>query len=334
MPDRRSLIEMLGYCRPEGSNAQQAFCDKYLRPVFGTPDKRGNYIKKIGSNPHICFAAHHDTVHSKSGQQVVQIIGDTVQLPIDSKSSCLGADCTTGVWLILGMIEAGIEGVYVVHAAEEIGCLGSSYIVDRKPKWLDPIKSVISFDRYGKGSIITHQMGARTASDEFAESLSDVLNMPTMSADPGGSYTDSNEYSTVVSECTNISVGYYGQHKKTEKQDLAFAELLLERLIDARWDRLEFFRDPDEYDYYYDDWRSYTTQSYYSDTGTTINTNEAEMTEEEVSVRFVTFVANKYPEKIARMLISQWGLTAEAVLDDMGLGYDNDIVDEYLRYYG
>ena len=52
-------------------------------------------------------------------------------------SSCLGADCTTGIWLIMNMIEAKvIEGVYVIHAAEEVGCKGSRALVADDPEWL------------------------------------------------------------------------------------------------------------------------------------------------------------------------------------------------------
>ena len=338
MQGRSSLIEMLGYCRPQGSNAQKVFCDKYLRPVFGTPDKAGNYIRKVGDNPNICFTAHHDTVHSQSGQQVVQVIGDIVSLPHKSKSSCLGADCTTGIWLILGMIEAGVEGVYVVHASEEIGCLGSQYIVQREAKWLKGLDAVISFDRYGKDSIITHQMGSRTASDEFARSLSEALNLPNLQPDPTGSYTDSNEYIEVVGECSNISVGYYSQHTTRETQDLKFAEILLERLIDARWDQLVFSRQPGEYDwrddyYSYDRYANYGT-SYTPTNNYTLYPNDAESSEEEISIRFMSYVAEKYPEKIAELLIKEWGFTAEALLDELGFAYDNDLVDEYLRYYG
>jgi len=120
-----NLIEMLAYCRPQHSETQREFCDKFLRPVFGQPDNEGNYILVVGHAPTICFASHHDTVHKTDGMQKVLVKGDNASLPPLSDSSCLGADCTTGIWLQLEMIRAGVEGVYVVHASEEIGCLGS-----------------------------------------------------------------------------------------------------------------------------------------------------------------------------------------------------------------
>lgn len=267
MDHRYSLIEMLRYRRPEGSETQRIFCEKYLEPDFGEPDVYGNYIKIInhpnGSLPHLCFTAHHDTVHSVDGMQHVVVNGDTAYA-VDS--SCLGADCTTGVWLILGMIQANIPGIYVIHAGEESGCVGSSAMIKdhlsdiTKYSWLQHTKAVISFDRKGEESIITHQMGSRTASDEFAISLADAIGLP-MRPDNTGAYTDSNEYVEVVGECTNISVGYLNQHSKKETQDVFFAYYLLEHLVEADWSKLVFKREPGEVDP--DDYRSWwSTKSY------------------------------------------------------------------------
>ena len=137
-----SLIEMLRYKRPQGSSTQQEFCERFLEPHFGLPDVDGNYILRIGDNPKICFASHHDTVHKTEGLQQLVVTNNVVSVADPAISSCLGADCTTGVWLMMGMIEQGIEGVYVVHAAEEIGCIGSSALVKSNPYWLTHIDAV------------------------------------------------------------------------------------------------------------------------------------------------------------------------------------------------
>ena len=217
------------------------------------PDNHGNYILQIGEAPRICFTSHHDTVHKTEGLQQLVVTSNVVSAADSTISSCLGADCTTGIWLMLGMIEQRIEGVYVVHAAEELGCMGSSELVKDNPYWLTGIDAVISFDRYGDTSVITHQMGRRTASSEFATSFADALDLPQLIADPNGSYTDSNEYANVVSECTNISVGYYGQHGVNETQDLEFADLLMYKLCAADWSKLVIARDPSLYESQYED---------------------------------------------------------------------------------
>lgn len=239
-----NLIEMLSYKRPQGSRHQRKFCNRYLAPVFGQPDVHGNYVLVVGEKPTICFTAHHDTVHFTSGRQLITIKGD---MATSNSNECLGADCTTGIYIMLNMILAGVEGVYVVHAAEESGCIGSKALVADYPSWLHDIKACISFDRKGYDSIITHQMGSRTASEEFATSLADILDLG-FRADPTGSYTDSNEYRDIVPECTNLSVGYFGQHTAIESQDLAFVEMLISALIQADWSRLVIKRNPRDYE--------------------------------------------------------------------------------------
>ena len=242
------LVDMIVYKRPEGSETQQQFCKRFLEPVFGKPDRHGNYIKLIGQKPNVCFTAHHDTVHKTGGMQKVSIRNDIMTLHETSNSECLGADCTSGIYLILEMIKAKVPGVYVVHAAEEIGCVGSSALVKYQPQWLGDIDAVISFDRKGQESIITHQMGMRTCSDAFAISLDKILGL-NMRPDNTGSYTDSNEYAGLISECTNLSVGYLLQHTAKESQDLFFLDQLRDALISAEWDKLVFSRNPHDVEY-------------------------------------------------------------------------------------
>jgi hypothetical protein len=75
-----SLIEMLRYKRPEGSQTQKEFCKRFLEPTFGLPDLHGNYILSVGDNPNLCFTAHHDTVHRLEGMQNVLVINDVVSV--------------------------------------------------------------------------------------------------------------------------------------------------------------------------------------------------------------------------------------------------------------
>ena len=295
------LIEMLRYMRPEGSDTQLDFCDEFLQPTFGHPDALGNYTVQVGVNPRLCFTAHHDTVHRTGGMQAVVVSNGVAAVADPINSSCLGADCTTGIWLMLNMIEAGIHGTYVVHSAEEVGCKGSSGLVYDNPAWLDYTQAVISFDRKGTDSVITHQMGIRTASDEFAKSFSDALNLPQLKSDKHGSYTDSNEYARVVAECTNISVGYYNQHSVAETQDLEFAELLLQHLLEADWSKIVISRDPASYE---DSWGYYEKPMY------EYGNREA--------LDMVSVVEDN-PAAIASLLESL-GYTYQALLDDIDSG--------------
>ena len=306
---RHTLISMLQTMRPAYSLAEQRFCETYLEPVFGTPDTHGNYILSVGVDPTIAFTAHTDTVHRQEGIQTLSVEDNFITT---MTGSCLGADCTTGLWLMLGMIEAGIEGVYIAHAAEEIGGIGSSSLVADSPSWLANIQACISFDRFGTNSVITHQGGRRTASDAFAVSLADILGMAQLKPDTGGTYTDSMEYSGVVPECTNLSVGYYDQHTSKESQDILFAETLLERLCKADWRALVIARDPTQ-PMEYDDtvWGSLSTAS-------------DEVDEE--SVDAITALLLDRPRMVAELLYD-YGLTIDVLADELNLDYSD------LQYY-
>ncbi len=303
------LLEMLKYMRPEGSDTQREFCEVYLDPIMGNPDQFGNYVLEVGEAPTIAFMAHHDTVHKSGGYQTV-LVDDEGYAYVPS-SSCLGADCTTGVWLILEMIKAQVPGVYVVHAAEEVGCVGSSSLVKSKPSWLSRINVAMSFDRWGTQSIITHQLDRRTASEKFAVSLEDTLNLK-LSADDGGSYTDSNEYADIVPECTNVSVGYYSQHTKKECQDLDYAYKLRDALISADWSGLVIDRDPLILEYASDYKHYYGGGSYnYSD-------YRGEFYDP------MTDLVEQHPEEVAGFL-RDLGYSTYDMLDELALSYDQGV---------
>lgn len=243
------LLAMLSYRRPAWSKTERRFIDTFLRPLGVREDAFGNLIKTVGdAPPEILWSSHTDTVHSIGGTQRLSIAGDKVRA--DGASNCLGADCTTGVWLMVEMIRADIPGLYIFHREEEMGGVGSDNIARKTPELLIGIKAAIAFDRKGTGSVITHQAGGRCCSDAFAQSLSDVLSgLPCpLRADSGGTFTDTANYVDLVGECTNISVGYRNQHTKGEEQDLAFALALRDALLSADLSQLVYRRFPGEVD--------------------------------------------------------------------------------------
>ena len=337
---------MLTYKRKEGSVTQGLFNNRFIRPMMGKPDTIGNYIayvtdtgevRRIKSNDDvpkgtIAFMAHHDTVHRTDGIQKVYYDPTSDFAFVDDE--CLGADCTTGVWLILEMIKAKVPGLYVIHTGEECGGIGSGALVKSKPTWLNNVDYAISFDRYGTTSIITHQMGMRTCSESFTTDLASILNMNFI-PDSGGVYTDSYEYADIVSECTNISVGYYKQHTKNETQDIAFAIELRDALIKADWSKLRAYRDPTVIDY--DDfgyvgkgwtsknklangyWDNYSTtgSSYVSRFDTPSHTTDDDNLDV-LMAKYSTMerVVEAFPYEIAEIL-SEYGYNKEGLLKDL-----------------
>jgi len=247
---RSQLLEMLTFARPAYSNAEAAFIKRYILPTGASSDAAGNWCLEIGNAP-ILWSSHTDTVHGASGRQDVTVTGDVAALAHGSKSNCLGADCTTGVWLMLNMIEAGVPGFYVFHAAEERGGKGSIHIATKTPWILDGIKAAIALDRAGTDEVITHQGGTRMASDAFALSLARQL-PGSYAPSPSGIFTDTANYPDLVGECVNIGVGYSRQHSSLEVQCLAHAERLRAALVEFDWTKLEFERQPGEEEPWHD----------------------------------------------------------------------------------
>lgn len=348
---QKKLLDMLTYKRREGSVGQKLFNERFVQPMMGKPDEFGNFICMIaedGSRQEvskgtkapkgmISFMAHHDTVHRSDGRQKVFFDPHTKSAFVDH-NECLGADCTTGVWLILEMIRAKVPGIYVVHTGEEVGGIGSSAIVKSRPDWIFGVDVAISFDRYGKNSIITHQMGQRTCSDSFAADLESILNLG-LEPDSGGVYTDSYEYCDIISECTNISVGYYNQHTKTEYQDMEFAEKLRLALVKADWTKIRPYRDPtviEFEDYYNVRGKSYKggvwSNQPYSSTYVSRFDEEYDYTAtdddnfDRLSARLTTMekVIEEFPYEIAEIL-SEYGYNKDGLIRDI-LNFHNKLL--------
>ena len=227
-------IEMLKYKRPAFSATEEAYIKKYIAPVCNHKDDFGNYIKKIGNNPEILFSSHTDTVHSSEGMQKIYCKNDK----LTSRSNCLGADDTTGNYIMLEMIAAAIPGLYIFHRDEECGGRGSAYIAENTPELLDNIEIAIAFDRLGYNDIVTEQRGYSCCSPDFAAQFSTLDMRPAC-----GSFTDTANYTDLISECTNISVGYFNQHTKKEYQDIAFLSALTKKLLLFKWESLTAHRD-------------------------------------------------------------------------------------------
>src|SRR5690606_29717089 len=160
MTGRDLLLDMLSYRRPAGSQTERQFIERFIAPTGAKPDGYGNYILRVGEWP-VLWSAHTDTVHKQGGRQQVRVCGQTAMVP--DGSNCLGADDGTGCWILLEMIRAGVEGLYVFQRAEETGCNGSRYIATHTAEQPDGIEEAIAFHRRGEYSNGTHQVAVRTS---------------------------------------------------------------------------------------------------------------------------------------------------------------------------
>lgn len=230
-------------------------------------DIHGNYFYKIGESRTI-FASHLDTVSSKHENVTHILDGETIRT---DGTTTLGADDKAGVSIMIWMIKHNIPGTYYFFIGEEVGCIGSG-LAAKYGEFQGLYDRIISFDRRGTTSIITHQSWARCCSDEFADAFCAELNKSDYKLnyikDDGGVYTDSAEFVDLIPECTNVSVGYYSEHTKNENQDIRHLINLASACLLVDWENLPTKRNPSVYEgkTYKSTYSSgYSTSSYTSD---------------------------------------------------------------------
>jgi len=245
---KEKFIELTKVTYPLGTekNVYELLPENLLKDQFG------NLYFNIGESDTL-FCAHLDTVGPVNSVAVTHVIQDNM-VKTDGKT-ILGADDKAGVVIMLEMIERGVTGAYLFTVGEEKGCVGSSKlskkIQDKQEHRYDKIKKVVAFDRKGYDCVITHQMEQRCCSDVFADALIKELGIHgfTYKKDPTGMYCDSAEFGDIISECTNISVGYFDQHSVNEKQDIDFLTKIADACCKIDWQSLPAVRDPKKVEY-------------------------------------------------------------------------------------
>lgn len=244
---RKFKQTLMSMCRMTSPNGCEPYVWAHLPspPFGGAPgsssrygsgttqiDRHGNYIVRIpGPGARIMWTAHCDTADSKP--TLVNMKWRNDMLSTDGRS-ILGADDKVGCTIMAMMIRAGCPGTYSFFQGEEVGCLGSG-AMSKETAMLD-YDACISLDRKGYGSAITRQRGSRCCSDAWAKDLCKAIWKESHEAidlkvDPTGVFTDSAEFTDLIPECTNLSVGYFAQHTHAEKTDVAFAYSLCCALI-------------------------------------------------------------------------------------------------------
>lgn len=227
-------------------------------------DEFGNLFIQIGVSD-VMFTSHLDTASSANTAVNHVIEGNLIKT--DGKS-ILGADDKAGVTIMLYMIKNEVPGLYYFFVGEEVGCVGSKKVAGvQKENKIPGINKVISFDRRGNNSVITYQSGKRCCSDNFGKTLSAELNQADpdflYESDPTGVLTDSIQFISIYSECTNISVGYQSEHTQSETQDIKHLEKLAKACLKVDWNSLPVERDPTVVEYKSYDSYSGRNDSYY-----------------------------------------------------------------------
>lgn len=199
------------------------------------------------------FTSHTDTAHCNhlsNGRQKFRSVDGVLQLD-DPAASCLGADDGAGVALMCGMIAVGMEADFVFYVGEERGAVGSTWSVDYEAHRYGNYSRAIAFDRRGRHDVITHQSSGRTCSDTFAAALAGELNRSAgldYAPSDQGIFTDTDVLASLIPECTNVSVGYEGEHTRSEVLDTVHLAALLRAVMAIDFNNLPTERKPGERD--------------------------------------------------------------------------------------
>lgn len=310
---RRKFLKLTSHTYPHGTEK------KLLKrlPKGLKKDPFGNYFLQIGESNSM-FAAHLDTACSY--EKKVNHTFDGKYIKTDG-TTILGADDKAGVVVLLYMIEKKIPGLYYFFVGEEVGCIGSGQFAEHmeENELFPEINKVVSFDRRGTESIITHQWAGRCCSDEFGNALAKEFGEQglKMELDPTGVCTDSIQFQEFVPECTNISVGYYSEHTTSEKQDIEFLSKLCKAVVEIDWDNLPAERDPSVPDYGM--WGDYGTNKEYEYESYSVgNTNKKTF-----SGDYWTFMKDPYTGKKTKVYISH-----------ERIAYEKQIIAEILHGWG
>jgi hypothetical protein len=269
------LNTALSIKRPHGSATNVKFT-QWLREQLPLELNKAAFYDGAGNlhidarqsaNNKTLFVAHVDTVHRNEGKNKIA----KTKTHWRAKGDVLGADDGAGVALLMHLIWGGVRGYYIFTQGEERGGVGARYLAEKQQDLLREFDRAIAFDRRGIDSVITHQGWGRCCSDTFGSTLADALmdghDALMMLNDDTGVYTDTAEFTDIIPECTNISVGYAREHTQEESLDLVYYQNLAVSILSVDWDALPVERDPSVVEPMQDVgtwWQSYKTTSQYA----------------------------------------------------------------------
>ena len=247
----KTLARALSVKRPHNTVAVSDFTEWLFNALpaelksFTSVDGAGNlHIDNRIAGSKTLFIAHVDTVHKEIGANKIRKTATHWY----ADGAPLGADDGAGVAMLMHLIHADVKGYYIFSQGEECGGIGAKHIATHHTDLLAQFDRAIAFDRRGIDSVISHQGMGRCASDVFCQALANDLNAfdDTLmySPDDTGVYTDTAEFTDIIPECTNISVGYYSEHGDQENLDIVHFEALSKAVLKVMWDSLPTDRDP------------------------------------------------------------------------------------------
>ena len=212
-------------------------------------DGAGNIIATKGElsegEYYPCVCSHMDTVHSFVDDFKLYFVidddGNRILFAKDGEAKTgIGGDDKCGIYSCLYFLTIFDKLKVVFFSQEESGLIGSNKI---KLSVFDNCGYIIQLDRWGAHDFICKNSSHTFVSDEYLETIKEVL-VKYDYAPEIGLITDSvNLFSRNVGiSCVNVSCGYYEHHTNSEKIDvnefyhsLKFTEEVINTLGNAKY---------------------------------------------------------------------------------------------------
>ena len=228
--DKKLLVDIFTIPSLSGEEIKMAEFIKKKLDEMKVPyeeDVKGNIFSLRGAKPFL--NAHMDTVQDMNDYYLAKFVSIKENAIIDGLG-VIGGDDKCGIYIILRMLEKGYDINFAFTVSEEVGTVGSSFLVKTRRKDLKKCLYGITLDRKGNSDIICHDNGYGTIEFENALELvgKEFGYKPEM-----GVLSDADEFNECMS-CANLSVGYYRAHTKKEfviLNDLINAEKFAEKII-------------------------------------------------------------------------------------------------------
>lgn len=176
----------------------------------GKTNERFVFVEGTREN-RVVLVAHADTVqHYQKNHIVYEDNGCYFSKDEKGSPNILGADDRAGCAILWLLRNSGHS--LLILDGEEVGMVGSSYLVHNHPEIADKLNNehqfMVQFDRRGSKDFKTYQVGSKDFDKYVADKTGYVM-------------PDRYSFTDIVTLCTsvcgvNLSVGYYNEHTRNE----------------------------------------------------------------------------------------------------------------------
>ncbi len=173
-----------------------------------------------GIKPFVC--CHVDTVNGQNevSQQDILISGDVIKLQPMSKLKCLGGDDRCGAYILLKLIESGVDCHFGAFQLQEVGGVGSRQFASSGIQAVKgKVSAYIELDRQGVKQFVSYNPN---------NELNALVSSVTGFSEARGSFSDVATLSNTTGQANvNLCVGYKGQHTKNQVIHISVMESLV-----------------------------------------------------------------------------------------------------------